>query len=1510
MKKLLPLAALLWLALSPASLLYALPVNNWDAGRDLARNEKPDGGAQETMNPNATVPQWSYGYREGVTGTALAHFAPAQHGNALGGQSGQEGYEGDSTAASVNTTNHDIIFNFCCGPLAPVAPGEMVLGVNASNRSAVVRWTAPMSGNYTYHADWHDIDPYGGDGAAGYVVINGQQAFGQSWANGSNHGAATTAAVALVAGDTIDFLLNPNGDISYDTTRVTFTVVTGGTPPPPPVCVPPPGGLISQYKAENNARDSSGTNHGTVNAATFVAGEVGRAFQFGENRDISIPDAASLHPSVLTVEGWINLDVLNPGHAQSIFTKAVGGVGGDSIAVWYQSGALHGATTDASASTILDYSWQPALGTWHHIAYTFNGISHALYVDGVQVATAANTRRPTYDAHAALIGADYYSDLNSGIIDFFLGRIDELSLYSRALSATEIQSIYRAGSLGKCAPPPAPAHGGLSATTLTVNGSATAHGIPASPVLSFVVQQTGHPADLAVRIQSSTSNSANATWTELPNGTAGNMAADALKTTFYLNTTGYPVQNGLYFRAISTAGAYVSSISNVVGSFDLAAMGNHIGPVGFWLKRNGWLADLTFNAIEASPPAGVVLKVQSSTNPAAESSWVSVGEMTRSTNTNYPNFFRFLLNNPPAGSGIYYRAIAHSTTAGSLDSISNLTGPYTSTADAPPTVTLQVPTGQPGSGNGQTAGAPILLSTGLKQFRVTAVTNRNLKRLALQVDEKTLFAVTDGRKNIDYATSVIGMGDHVVQALAVDDLDATARAATAAVYIRVLPDVASTATPALSAGESQSETSAVAAPVDGKTFKVVRTGGDWSTATTWADSLGHSGVPGIHDIAVIGASTVRFTTANVVAAGGVSLHGGHLVGPATLQVSGIMSISAGSCDSGLNLVIKPGGILNLINASDFRLDGTLFNQGTCNIHGAGGMLGLSNFLNIGILNWQVPLTVSPVALTNPLAGLRILDPTSMQNEGIIQGTNLSGLINQDGAGIVSHDGGGIVSHDGGGLVNPGGGKIVSHDGGGLISQDGSGLITQDGAGIVSHDGGGVISDNGLGLVAAGAGNLIAAGAGNLHQGAALQRPSSEAESSEAPTSETATAAPGYTQTGGETNLSAATIFGPVTLNGGVLSGTGVIAGNLTNNGGYITPGRSSGLVAVTGNFTQGANGALVLDNGGALPYQFDQLLVGGAASLGGDLIVHEINGYTPNAADTFNPIDYASATRSFHSISANTSVTAGPGGLLAQINPAVANPPRPALRNISTRALVETGDNVLIGGFIVVGPGPKKVIIRAIGPSLPVSGVLADPVLELHEAGGTVITNDDWRSTQQAAIIASTVAPTSNLESAIVATLQPGAHTAIVRGKGGAMGVALVEVYDFDPTGPATLANISTRGRVHEGDEVMIGGFIVQGAEPAKVLARVVGPSLTAAGVAGALADPTLDLYDRNGNAVGSNDDWRATQEAEIIASTVPPANAKEPAIVATVVPDNYTAVVRGKNNTTGVALIEVYTLH
>jgi hypothetical protein len=275
--------------------------------------------------------------------------------------------------------------------------------------------------------------------------------------------------------------------------------------------------------------------------------------------------------------------------------------------------------------------------------------------------------------------------------------------------------------------------------------------------------------------------------------------------------------------------------------------------------------------------------------------------------------------------------------------------------------------------------------------------------------------------------------------------------------------------------------------------------------------------------------------------------------------------------------------------------------------------------------------------------------------------------------------------------------------------------------------------------------------------------------------------------------------------------------------------------------------------------------------------------------------------------------------------------PVSSLGNISTRAFVQTGDNVMIGGFIVQGAEPKRVIIRAIGPELAqygVPNVLANPTLELHDGTGALIaSNNNWVTTIIGGIITanqvqdirnSGYAPGDPTESAIIADLPAGNYTAIVRGVNNTMGVALAEVYDLSPESDSVLGNVSTRAFVQTGDNVMIGGFIVQGAQPKRVIVRAIGPELAQHGVPNVLANPTLELHDGTGTLIASNNNWVTTIIGGIITSNQvqqirdsghAPTDPEESAIIATLPPGNYTAIVRGVNNTTGVGLVEVYDL-
>ena len=254
------------------------------------------------------------------------------------------------------------------------------------------------------------------------------------------------------------------------------------------------------------------------------------------------------------------------------------------------------------------------------------------------------------------------------------------------------------------------------------------------------------------------------------------------------------------------------------------------------------------------------------------------------------------------------------------------------------------------------------------------------------------------------------------------------------------------------------------------------------------------------------------------------------------------------------------------------------------------------------------------------------------------------------------------------------------------------------------------------------------------------------------------------------------------------------------------------------------------------------------------------------------------------------------------------------LLNISTRARVQTGDDVLIGGFIITGTGTKRVILRGLGPSLAaagVPGVMTDPVLELHKPNGKVITNDDW-PTARADIQTTGIAPSNVKESAIALQLPAGSYTVILRGKNNTSGIGLVEVYDLDTTPTAELVNISSRGVVGAGDNVLIGGIIVgpSGLAGSRMLVRAIGPSLARSGIANPLLDPTLELHNKDGVLIAANDNWRDTQQAVIQATQAAPTDLRESALAFTTAPGNYTAIVRGRNGATGVALVEVYNMH
>ncbi|HSP46397.1 MAG TPA: hypothetical protein VLO30_10420, partial [Chthoniobacterales bacterium] len=380
--------------------------------------------------------------------------------------------------------------------------------------------------------------------------------------------------------------------------------------------------------------------------------------------------------------------------------------------------------------------------------------------------------------------------------------------------------------------------------------------------------------------------------------------------------------------------------------------------------------------------------------------------------------------------------------------------------------------------------------------------------------------------------------------------------------------------------------------------------------------------------------------------------------------------------------------------------------------------------------------------------------------------------------------------------------------------------------------------------------------------------------------------------------------------------------SLSNNGGYTVFGRvvNNGMSAVD------AIAALPRVNAGApfdtLPvrnYSRGNIKVGNLVSIPG---IAQISPLTFSAvSDNGNVSVVVSGTNllvtgnSVGSSHVTVTATDFDGGTVSQMFTVnvIAAPGR--LVQLSTRMQVGTGDNALIGGFIMRGSAPKRLAIRGIGPSSGLAGALADPVLELHDNSSLIATNDNWGDApNKQEIIDAGVAPGSPNEAVILMTVPSNAsnafYTAIVRGANNTTGLGLVEVYDLDSGPGSTLLNISTRGPVGVDPNALIGGFFVGGTQSKQILVRAIGRSLTAAGVPNPLADPTLDFFNGQGTKVDSNDDWiTSPQKTQIQASGLAPTDTKESAILQMLTAGPYTAVVHGTNGGTGVGSVEVYQL-
>jgi len=294
-----------------------------------------------------------------------------------------------------------------------------------------------------------------------------------------------------------------------------------------------------------------------------------------------------------------------------------------------------------------------------------------------------------------------------------------------------------------------------------------------------------------------------------------------------------------------------------------------------------------------------------------------------------------------------------------------------------------------------------------------------------------------------------------------------------------------------------------------------------------------------------------------------------------------------------------------------------------------------------------------------------------------------------------------------------------------------------------------------------------------------------------------------------------------------------------------------------------------------------------------------------------------SVTSSITGTSGSIAVSAAPTPTPTPTATPTATPPR-AL-NISTRLRVDVGDKVMIGGFIITGNTPKAVVLRGLGPSLanfglPAASLLSDPLIELYGSGGLIVSNDNWKDSPQKDQIQGTIfQPSDDRESVILATLPPAAYSVVLKGANGGAGIGVVEVYDNNTAADSELANISTRGFVQTGDNVMIGGFTLGGPNnPTNIAVRALGPSLSVFGLTNLLTDPTLELHNANGTLMLSNDDWQSdpVSAAQLTANGLAPSNPKEAAIFASVAPPGqFTVVVAGKSGGVGIALVEIYNL-
>jgi len=657
--------------------------------------------------------------------------------------------------------------------------------------------------------------------------------------------------------------------------------------------------------------------------------------------------------------------------------------------------------------------------------------------------------------------------------------------------------------------------------------------------------------------------------------------------------------------------------------------------------------------------------------------------------------------------------------------------------------------------------------------------------------------------------------------------------------------------------------------------------------------------------------------------GAITSNGASGVPAVALQISGNVTVSTSSGHSGI-ITLTNRAISGLIPGSSLTLGEGPFVGGGEEIEGGGnignGSLRITNngFITANIGN--VPLIIQPASGTTMInnrwmtaqgARLELAGGGTFTNNDIfnVNGMDASPATLAVAPGALTNFSGTTLTGGSYDLFSPTAvGKATLSFGGGSIVTN-AGFIWMRGPGCVFNE---------LNALADNRGGLFISELGTEN----YQPPRSAGRD--------------FTTVGPLTNSGALSVFrSTMTISGaftqsarGELLGDGTYVGTSFAIAGSIFPGNTgstpqyaggpygnsttTGTLTLQGNVTVDAGAQFYFDLGTAR----DHIKVVGDLVLDGILNVNandfEPGGFGPGTYDlieysgklTYKGLDIGQVPAGY---TYKIDTTSQPGHILQVVTPA---PARAQLLNISTRLRVQGGEKVLIGGFILSGTDPKKVIIRAIGPSLAeyFNDVLANPTLELFKGSNSIASNDDWQE-NEAEVRATGFQPGNPLESAIVRTLQPGSYSAIVRGNGSTPGIGLVEVYDLDQAANSKLANIASRGFVDTGNNVMIAGLVIgpAGGGSTRILVRAIGPSLTNFGINGALQNPTLDLVNSNGVILRSNDNWPDSQESELERLALQPSDERESALIVGLIPGNYTAIVRGVGGTTGVGLVEIY---